>query len=97
MGDVVEEPDLDAALHGGEERGEYERPGAGLEADVVEGEIERRARLREKAGDSARDVGRTLPAFGEGLDADGREPAGRVRHAVCTARRAALCARFSLR
>ena len=45
VGDVVEQAHLDPALHRGEERGEHERPGGGLEAHVVERDVERRAGL----------------------------------------------------
>ena len=71
MGEVVQEPHLDAALHGAEQRGEHECPRVRLEADVVERDVERPPGLREEAGDAARDVGGPLAAVGERLDRDG--------------------------
>ena len=63
VGDVVEEPHRDAALDGAEERGEDERAGVRLEADVVEGEVERRAGLRQEVGDPrATSAGRCPPS-----------------------------------
>ncbi len=70
MGDVVEETDGDPALDGREKRCQNEATGVGFEADVVHREIEARLRLREEAGEQARDIGGTLPAVGEGRQPD---------------------------
>ena len=92
MGDVVEEADGDPALDGGEERGEHEPAGVGLEAHVVHGEVEALLRLREEAGQQACDVGGALAAVGERGQLDGRVgpvmPSPRSAEAV--ARRAAV-------
>jgi len=81
MGDVVEEPDGDAALHGGQQRGEHEAARVGLEADVVEGDIEGAGRPREKAGDATGDVSWPLPAIRERRELDLR---GRRREVAQT-------------
>ena len=72
MGDVVEEADRHPALDGGEERGEHEPARVGLEAHVVDREVEALLGGREEAGQQARDVGGALAAVGEGGQLDGR-------------------------
>ena len=52
MVDVVDEPDRDPALLRGEERREDEGPGVGLEANVVERDVEARLRGAEEAASS---------------------------------------------
>ena len=94
MGDVVEEAYGDAALCGREERGEDEPAGVGLEADVVDREIEGLLRLREKAGEQPRDVRGALSSVGQRGELDGRSGRAGLRHAVWVARSNALCARF---
>ena len=77
VGDVVEQPDGDAALHGRDERREHECAGVRLEANVIEGEVERLAGLRQEARDAAGHVRGPLPSVHERLDLDG---SGRGRH-----------------
>ena len=54
--DVVDEPDRDPALLRGEERREDERAGVGLEADVVDGDVEARASRRRGTSASSRAI-----------------------------------------
>ena len=65
VGDVVDEPDADATLVRGEQRGEDERAGVALEAHVVEREIEARPRVVEERRDLAGHARRGLAAVGE--------------------------------
>ncbi len=72
MGDVVEEANPDSTLNGREERGEDECPGIGLDPDVVERDVERRARPGEEPCDPAGDVSCSLAAVGQRLETDPR-------------------------
>ena len=77
MRDVVEETDADAALGRGEQRREDEGSGVGLEADVVERDVERRPRIAEERRDASCDVGGSLPTVAQCLEGDrGRRGAG---------------------
>ena len=63
VGEVVQQPHLDAALYGAEQRGEDECPRVGLEADVVERDVERRrACERKPAMPRATSAGRWPPS-----------------------------------
>ena len=94
VGDVVEEADRDSALDRGEERGQDEAAGVGLEADVVDREIEALRRLGQEAGEQARDVGGALAPVGQRRELYGRAPPLGLGHAVWRARSEALWARF---
>ena len=95
VGDVVDEADGDAALHGRKQGCEHERPRVRLEAHVVERDVERRPRACEERRDAACDVSRALSAVRECLERD-RGLRGAGCHPVAAAARsAALCARFA--
>jgi hypothetical protein len=81
--DVVEQAYRDAALVRGDERGQDERRRTGLDADVVQGEVETRFRRVDEIGDLTRDRRRRLPAVDERRQLD-----------QGLARSAALWARF---
>mgnify|MGYP003520325956 CR=1 FL=1 len=70
MVDVVEESHADAAPLRGEQGCEDERSGLGLEAHVVQGEVEARASAVQKARDLRRDARRRLSAVGERQELD---------------------------
>jgi hypothetical protein len=72
--DVVHEPDLDAALLRRQEGREHQSSRVGLEADVVEREVERARRAGEELRRQARDRRRRLSAVAEG----GQLDAGRL-------------------
>ena len=87
--DVVDEPDRDAPRwRRRRARRQDERPRVGLEADVVEGDVEALARAAEERADPSRDLRRRLAAVGQRPQLDGTQ-------AGCAARSAALCARFA--
>ena len=92
MVDVVDEADRDPALLRREERGQHEGAGVGLEADVVDRDVEALLRAAEKRGELARDLGRCLAAVAQRPQLDWHRA-----QAVCcwAARYAALRARLA--
>ena len=98
VGDVVEKPDGDASLGGGEEGREHEGACVGLEADVVDGDVESALGLAHEGREPPRDVRRALAALAERrhLDRPGRagDDLGHAVEAGAAARSSALCARF---
>ena len=91
--DVVREPDADAPLVCREQRGENERPRLGLEADVVERQVEALASVVQERRDLGGDARGGLPAVGERGQLDGRAhrppryapPAPKRKRSACSA------------
>ena len=65
MVDVVRQAHEDAALLRRKQRSEHDRAGVRLEADVVEGEVERSLRPGQEAGHLAGHLRGTLAAVGQ--------------------------------
>ncbi len=71
MVDVEEEAHRNAPLLRGQQRGQHERAGGALHADVVEREVERRAGACDECSHLARDVAGRLAAVRERRQLDG--------------------------
>src|SRR5207344_923363 len=85
----------DPALGRVQERSQHEGAGIGLEADVVQRDVERPARIGEEAGDAPCDVGGPLPSVSQRVELDSRRDRARRHPVGAAARIAALCARFA--
>ena len=70
MVEVVEQPDVDAALVRADQCVADDRGRVVVEVDVVERELERLLRRRDEVRDSVRDVEGGLPAVGQRVDGD---------------------------
>jgi len=90
--EVVRETHSNAALRGGDERAADDVGGVVAKPQVVEREIEPRARARDELGDGARDLQRGLPAVRQQPQVDA---AAQRRYGADSALRFALWARFA--